>query len=281
MDRRSMLLSMASPAMLAAAEGFQPAAGTRGRLRQSATLGCFGKLRGDFEAVCRLAVKIGLKGLDLVGPKEYPLMRKYGLVPTMIYGTRSIPDGINQPQYHEKCEKEVREGIAQAVAEGGPNVILLAGNRRGMTDEQALENSLAFLAKVKAEAEDKGVTLCLELLNSKVNHPDYQADRTAYGVELCRRAASPRVKLLYDIYHMQVMEGDIIRTIRANIQYIGHFHTAGNPGRNELSPTQELNYPAIARAIAGTGYTGWLAHEYSPLGDPEAGLEEAFRMCDV
>ena len=208
-------------------------------------------------------------------------MKKYGLVPTMIYGTRSISDGINQPQFHAQCEKEVREGIAQAVAEGGPNVILLAGNRRGMNDEQALQNSLAFVNRVKAEAEDKGVTLCLELLNSKVNHPDYQADRTSYGVELCRRAASPRVKLLYDIYHMQVMEGDIIRTIRANIQYIGHFHTAGNPGRNELSATQELNYPAIARAIAETGYTGWLAHEYGPLGDPRAGLEEAFRACDV
>ncbi len=282
MDRRSMLLGAMAPALAGIARGtVQAPPAAKGKLRQSATLGCFGKLRSDFEGVCRLAAKIGFGGLDLVGPKEYPTMKKYGLVPTMIYGTRSIPDGINQPQFHAGCEKEVREGIAQAVAEGGPNVILLAGNRKGMPDEQALENSLAFINKVKTEAEDKGITLCMELLNSKVNHPDYQADRTAYGVELCKRAASPRVKLLYDIYHMQVMEGDIIRTIRDNIQYIGHFHTAGNPGRNELSPTQELNYPAIARAIVETGYAGWLAHEFSPRGDPQAGLEEAFRVCDV
>ena len=253
----------------------------KGRLKQSATLGCFGKLRSDIEEVCRIASKVGLKGLDLVGPKEYPVMRKYGLVPTMIYGTRSIPNSINRTEYHEQCEKEVREGIAEAVAEGGPNVILLAGNRRGMPDEQAIENSVAFINKVRAEAEDKKITLCLELLNSKVNHKDYQADRTSYGVEVCKRAASPRVKLLYDIYHMQVNEGDVIRTIRENIQWIGHFHTAGNPGRHELAATQELNYRAIAQAIVDTGYAGWLAHEYGPVGDPLAGIEEAVRVCDV
>jgi hydroxypyruvate isomerase len=208
-------------------------------------------------------------------------MKKHGLVPTMIYGTRSIPNGINRAEYHAECEKQVREGIAQAVAEGGPNVILLAGNRREMPDAQAIENSVAFINKVKAEAEDKGITLCLELLNSKVNHKDYQADRTSYGVEICKQVNSPRAKLLYDIYHMQIMEGDVIRTIRENIKWFGHFHTAGNPGRNELSPTQELNYRPIAQAIVETGYTGWLAHEYSPLGDPLAGLEEAFRVCDV
>jgi hydroxypyruvate isomerase len=199
----------------------------------------------------------------------------------MIYGTRSIPDGINRTEFHDACEKQVREGIAQAVAEGGPNVILLAGNRRGMADEQAIENSLAFINRVKAEAEDKKVTLCLELLNSKVDHKDYQADRTSYGVEICKRANSPRMKLLYDIYHMQIMEGDIIRTIRDNIQWFGHFHTAGNPGRNELGPNQELNYRAIAQAIFDTGYTGYLAHEYGPLGDPVLGIEQATRACDV
>ncbi len=270
---------MAAAAAMSVLRGQAPA---RSRLKQSATLGCFGKdLRADLDALCKVAVKVGLKGLDLVGPKEYPVMRKYGLVPTMIRGTRSIADGINRTEFHEVSEKQVREGIAEAVAEGGPNVILMAGNRRGMSDEQAIANSVAFINKVKAEAEDKGITLCLELLNSKVDHKDYQADRTSYGVEICKRVASPRMKLLYDIYHMQIMEGDIIRTIRENIQWIGHFHTAGNPGRNELSPTQELNYRPICQAIVDTGYTGWLAHEYTPRGDPIAGLEEAFRVCDV
>jgi hydroxypyruvate isomerase len=278
MTRRTLLSSLAAAGAVARAA--QDTA-LKGRLKQGATLGCFGKLRSDLEEVCRIASRLGLKGLDLVGPKEYPTMKKYGLIPTMIYGTRSIPNGINRTEYHEQCEKEVRDGIAQAVAEGGPNVILLAGNRRGMTDEQAIENSVAFINKVKAEAEDKRVTLCLELLNSKVNHKDYQADRTSYGVEICKRVGSPRVKLLYDIYHMQVMEGDIIRTIRDNIQWIGHFHTAGNPGRNELGPNQELNYRAIAQAIVDTGYTGYLSHEYSPLGDPVQGLEQAVRTCDV
>jgi hydroxypyruvate isomerase len=281
MERRSFLAGAAASLATAFPAGAAQPAAVKGRLRQSATLGCFGKLRSDLEEVCRIASKVGLKGLDLVGPKEYPVMRKYELIPTMIYGTRSIPDGINRAEYHEQCEKEVREGIAEAVAQGGPNVILLAGNRRGMNDEQAVENSVTFINRVKAEAEDKKITLCLELLNSKVNHKDYQADRTAYGVEVCKRAASPRVRLLYDIYHMQIMEGDVIRTIRENIQWIGHFHTAGNPGRHELDATQELNYRAIAQAIADTGYTGWLAHEYGPVGDPLRGIEEAVRVCDV
>ncbi len=278
MTRRTLLSSLAAAGLAARAD--QNAA-LKGRLKQGATLGCFGKIRSDLEEVCRFASKVGLKGLDLVGPKEYPTMKKYGLVPTMIYGTRSIPNGINRTEYHDQCEKEVREGIAQAVAEGGPNVILLAGNRRGMPDEQAIENSFAFINKVKAEAEDKRITLCLELLNSKVNHKDYQADRTSYGVEVCKRVNSPRVKLLYDIYHMQIMEGDIIRTIRDNIQWIGHFHTAGNPGRHELDASQELNYRAIAQAIVDTGYAGYLSHEYSPVGDPARGIEEAVRTCDV
>ncbi|MCL6545850.1 MAG: TIM barrel protein [Bryobacteraceae bacterium] len=281
MNRRKFLYGAAASAALLPSAPAQAPAALKGRLKQSATLGCFGKMRNDLEAVCQLAVKVGLKGLDLVGPKEIPTMRKYGLVPTMVYGTRSIPDGINRTEFHEKCEKEVREGIALAVAEKGPNVILLAGNRRGMPDEQAIENSVAFIKRVIAEAEDKGITLCLELLNSKVNHKDYQADRTAYGVEICKRVNSPRMKLLYDIYHMQIMEGDIIRTIRDNIQYIGHFHTAGNPGRHELDENQELYYPAIARAIVETGYTGYLAHEYSPLGDPVKAIEQAVRACDA
>jgi hydroxypyruvate isomerase len=278
--RRGFIGGVAASAALAESGAAQNAP-IRGRLKQAATLGCFGRLGSDLEEVCRLASKVGLKGLDLAGPKEIATMKKYGLLPTMVYGARSIPNGINRTEYHQQCEKEVREGLAFAAAQGGPNVILLAGNRRGMADEQAIDNSVAFINKVKAEAEDKKITLCLELLNSKVDHKDYQADRTSYGVEICKRVNSPRMKLLYDIYHMQIMEGDVIRTLRANIQYIGHFHTAGNPGRNELGPAQELNYHAIAHAIVAAGYTGYLAHEYSPLGDPVKGIEEAVNACDA
>jgi hydroxypyruvate isomerase len=176
---------------------------------------------------------------------------------------------------------EMRAAMEAAAQAGSPNVIVLSGERRGLSDERGLENAVAFFNQVKAVAEDKGITLCMELLNSKVNHPDYQCDSTKWGVEVCKRVNSPRVKLLYDIYHMQIMEGDIIRTIRENIQWIGHFHTAGNPGRHEIDASQELNYRAIAQAIVDSGFTGYLAHEYSPLKDPMTSLDEAIRICDV
>jgi hydroxypyruvate isomerase len=160
-------------------------------------------------------------------------------------------------------------------------VILLAGNRRGMGDDEGIANSAAFFNNIKAFAEEKKVTLCLELLNSKVNHKDYHCDHTWWGVEVCKRAASPRVKLLYDIYHMQIMEGDIIRTIRENIQWIGHFHTAGNPGRHEMDDTQEMNYRGIAKAIADLGYQGYISHEYSPVGDWKTSLEATLKMFEV
>jgi hydroxypyruvate isomerase len=178
-------------------------------------------------------------------------------------------------------EKALRELIDPAAAAGAPNVIALSGNRRGISDQEGMDNVVALLARVKAQAEDKGVTVCLELLNSKVNHPDYQCDRTWWGVEVCKRVNSPRVRLLYDIYHMQIMEGDIIRTIRDNIQWIAHFHTAGNPGRHEMDDTQEMNYRGIARAIADLGFQGYVAHEYTPLRDPLQSLEETLRMFEV
>ena len=175
----------------------------------------------------------------------------------------------------------MREALKAAADAGAPNVIVLAGDRRGISDEEGLENSVAFLNKMKAQAEDLGVTLCLELLNSKVNHPGYMCDNTAWGVEVCKRVNSPRVKLLYDIYHMQIMEGDVIRTIRDNIDYIAHFHTAGNPGRHEFDDTQELNYRGICKAIADLGFTGYLAHEYTPTKDPLGTLEKMMAICDV
>jgi hydroxypyruvate isomerase len=199
----------------------------------------------------------------------------------MVPGGSSIRDGINRKEFHEGIEKRMREAIEAAAAAGAPNVIVLSGERRGMSDQEGLENSVAFLNRVKRLAEDKGVTICLELLNSKVNHPDYMCDRTAWGVDVCKGVDSPRVKLLYDIYHMQIMEGDIIRTVQNNIRYIAHFHTAGNPGRHEFDDTQEMNYHGIARALADLKFTGYVAHEYTPLKDPIQSLDEALRICDA
>jgi hydroxypyruvate isomerase len=193
----------------------------------------------------------------------------------------TLTGGFNHKEDHPTVEKALRALIDQAATAGAPNVIALAGNRRGISDQEGMDDVVALLSRVKAQAEDKGVTLCLELLNSKVNHPDYQCDHTAWGVETVKRVNSPRVKLLFDIYHMQIMEGDIIRTIRANIQWIGHFHTAGNPGRHEMDDTQEMNYRGIARAIADLGYQGYIAHEYSPLRDPVQSLQETLAMFEV
>ncbi len=280
MNRRAFLSGLAASAAVASTNAAQNAP-LKGRIKQSATMGCFGKLRGDFEEVCRISAKLGLKGIDLVGVKEYPILKKYGLIPTMLQGVMSLTEGVNHVESHAAAEQRFKGVLQEAVEWGAPNIILLSGNRKGISEEEGMANTVAFINKIKASAEDKGVTLCLELLNSKVNHKDYQCDRTAWGVEVCKRVNSPRMKLLYDIYHMQIMEGDIIRTIRENIQYIGHFHTAGNPGRHELDNTQELNYRPIAEAIAATGFTGYLGHEYSPVGDPLKGLEEAVRICDV
>jgi hydroxypyruvate isomerase len=199
----------------------------------------------------------------------------------MASGAMTLTGGCNRKEDHPQVEKAMLELIDASAAAGVPNVIALSGNRRGMPDKEGQDNVIAFLNKVKDRAEEKGVTICLELLNSKVNHPDYQCDRTSWGVEVCKRVNSQRVKLLYDIYHMQIMEGDVIRTIRENIGWIGHFHTAGNPGRHEMDDTQEMNYRGIARAIADLPYTGYVSHEYTPLKDPLKSLEETLAMFEV
>ncbi len=252
----------------------------KGRLKQAATRGCFGKGM-PFPEMCKQAARLGLKGLDLIPAQDWPVMKEHGLIPTMAGGSSGIRDGINRVENHAKMLAGMREAIDRAVAFNAPNVIVLSGERKGLPDEQGAENSVKFFNQIKAYAEDKNITLCLELLNSKVNHPDYMCDHTKWGVDVCKRVNSPRVKLLYDIYHMQIMEGDVIRTIKENIQWIGHFHTAGNPGRHELDASQELNYRPIAQAIVDTGYTGYLAHEYSPVKDAMTSLDEAIRICDV
>ena len=279
MTRRELLSSAAAGAAVAAAQEIRPTP-RKGRLKQAVTRGVFG--RGlQLEDMCRHAARLGCVGFDLIGPNDFPTLKKYGLIPTMVPGGMSLTGGCNRKEDHPKVEKAMREMIDKAAEAGAPNVIVLSGNRRGMSDQEGMDNVVAFLSSVKAQAEDKGITICLELLNSKVNHPDYQCDRTAWGVEVCKRVGSQRVKLLYDIYHMQIMEGDIIRTIRNNIQWIAHFHTAGNPGRHEMDDTQEMNYRGIARAIADLNFQGYVAHEYSPTRDAIKSLEETLAIFDV
>ena len=283
LGRRQFLSTLAGAVALTAASPVVRAASAtrKGRLKQAVCRGVFKDSKLDLDGMCREAARLGAAGIDLVGPQDFPTLRKHGLIPTMVSGGSSIKQGINDKKTHAQIDTKMREAIKAAAEAGAPNVIVLAGDRAGISDDEGLENCAVFLNNIKSLAEASKVTLCMELLNSKVNHPGYMCDHTAWGLRLCQQVNSPRVKLLYDIYHMQIMEGDIIRTIRDNIQYIGHFHTAGNPGRHEFDETQELYYPPICKAIADLGYSGYLAHEYTPTRDPLGTLEKMMRLCEV
>jgi hydroxypyruvate isomerase len=281
MNRRSFVETAAAglgAAALSAAADTKPIE-RKGRIKQSACRWCYSKIPS--EDFVREAVRLGLKSVDLAPPADWPILKKHGLIPTMIGGGTSIADGFNRKENHAGIEERFRQSVKNAVENGSPSIIVFSGNRKGMSDVEGLENCTIGLKKVMPIAEDKGILVCMELLNSKVNHPDYMCDHTRWGVELAKRVGSPQFKLLYDIYHMQIMEGDVIRTLRDNWQYIGHLHTGGNPGRNEIDDTQELNYKAIARAVADLGYTGYMAHEFIPLRDPLKSLAEAVALCDV
>ena len=254
-------------------------AATAGRLKQSAARWCYGKI--PLDDLCRQAAEIGISGIDLVEPNDWPTIRKYGLVPAVTSGAGRIPDGWNRKENHDKLEADMRTNITRAAEAKVPNVITFSGNRKGLPDDQGKENCIIGLNRVKKIAEEKGVTIVLELLNSKIDHKDYQCDHTAWGVDVMKGVDSPRVKLLYDIYHMQIMEGDVIRTIRENIQYIGHFHTGGVPGRHELDDTQELQWRTVAKAIADLNFQGFVAHEFVPTKDPIASLKQAVELCTV
>ncbi|PYR72743.1 MAG: hydroxypyruvate isomerase [Acidobacteria bacterium] len=253
---------------------------TKGRLKQSVCRGPYRSIAlPDFARAC---ADMGLSGIDLLEEKDWPVVREYGLICTMGYGGGgSIPDGLNVKANHDQIVHNFEQSIPHAAAQKVPSLITFFGNRRGMPDEEAIANCAEGLNRIKKVAEDHGVTLCVELLNSKVNHKDYQGDHTAFGVQVVKAVNSPRVKLLYDIYHMQIMEGDVIRTIRDNHEHIAHFHTGGVPGRHEIDATQELNYAAVCRAIVDSGFTGYLAHEFSPTRDPLTSLREAVALCDV
>lgn len=253
----------------------------KGTINHSVSRWCFDSL--DLETLCVEAKKMGITGIDLVGPEAWPTLKKYNLVSTMCNGAElNLVDGFNDIQFHEKLIQRYTEMIPRVAKAGYKNLICFSGNRRGKSDEEGWTNCVIGLQKLIPLAEKYNVTLVMELLNSKIDHKDYQCDRTAWGVELAKRINSTHFKLLYDIYHMQIDEGDVIRTIKNNIQYIAHFHTAGVPGRNEIDGTQELNYPAIMKAIASTGFKGFVGQEFVPKNpDKLTSLQQAITICDI
>jgi len=258
-----------------------PASGP-GRLRQSVCRWPFNQVPlGEF---CRRVKAMGLEAIDLLTEDEWPAVRDAGLVCSMGTPTKRrdfIATGLNDRANHALLLGELERALRAAQGAGVPNVIAMPGNRRGKGDREVIDVTAEGLRKVTPLAEEVGVTICLEMLNSKVDHKDFSMDRTSLGVAICEAVGSPRVKLLYDIYHMQIMEGDVIRTLRDNLRFIGHFHTAGVPGRHELDDKQELFYPAISRAIADTGFSGFFAHEFVPTRPWDAALKEAVEACRV
>ena len=263
----------------------------KGRIHHSVSAWCYGSLfnggkdkppKMSFEDFCRECAKLGLESVELLNEDQWPAVKKAGLTCAMCNGPDSIPYGWNRVDHHDKLLAKFEVAIPKVAAAGFPNIITFSGNCNGMCKEEGLENCVKGLKRLAPIAEQHKVNVILELLNSKRSHKDYMADHTAWGVELCKRVGSERVKLLYDIFHMQIMEGDIIDTIRENYQYIGHYHTGGVPGRNEINATQETNYPPIMKAILATGYKGFVGQEFVPKGpDPLASLRECVLICDV
>jgi len=285
LSRRSLLkgaLSGAAAASVPALAWSQktPPVQRKGRIKQSVSRWCYKDI--PLDQLCTYAAQIGCKGIDLLKPDEYEVPRQYGLVCSMAYaGGGDIPNALNRVENHAKIEEGFRQYIPLAAKAGVPNVITFSGNRAGMSDEEGAKNAIIGLNRVKKIAEDNGVVICMELLNSKVNHKDYMCDHTAWGLQVVQAVNSPHVKLLYDIYHMQIMEGDLVSTIQQNIQWLGHFHTGGVPGRHELDSTQEVQWDGVMRGIAATSYQGYVAHEFVPTRDPLTSLREAVDLCDV
>jgi hydroxypyruvate isomerase len=286
LSRRSLLTNaalsgaaMASVSSVAWSEQHTPTP-RKGRIKQSVARWCYKDI--PLDSLCESAAKIGCKAIDLLGPEDYEVPGRHGLVCAMAYaGGGDLPNALNRVENHARIEEGFRKNIPLAAKASIPNVITFSGNRNGMSDEEGARNTIAGLNRVKKIAEDNGVVICLELLNSKVDHKDYMCDHTAWGVNVVQQVNSPNVKLLYDIYHMQIMEGDLVRTIRDNIQWIAHFHTGGVPGRHELDGTQEVQWDGVMRGIAATDFKGYVAHEFVPARDPLTSLREAVDLCDV
>ncbi|WP_423147361.1 hydroxypyruvate isomerase family protein [Rubrolithibacter danxiaensis] len=253
----------------------------KGNINHSVCKWCYDKI--PLEDLCKAAKEMGIASIELQGPKEWPIIQKHGLTCAMPWGAgKGITEGFNDPKLHDELVASYEDVIPQAAKFGYDKIICFSGNRKGISDEEGLDNCVKGLQRVMKAAEKYKVTMSMELLNSKVDHHDYQCDNSKWGVELVKRVGSDRFKLLYDIYHMQIMEGDVIRTIRDNHQYFSHYHTGGVPGRNEIDQTQELYYPAIMQAIVDTGYKGFVAQEFIPKhAEPLVSLKESIRICDV
>ncbi|MGB4399513.1 MAG: TIM barrel protein [Daejeonella sp.] len=253
----------------------------KGKVNHSVCRWCYDSI--PLEDLCKAAKNIGLSSIELVGPDEWPMLKKYGLTSALPWGAgKGITQGFNDLKYHDELVKSYEDIIPKAAAAGYNQIICFSGNRNGLDDGQGIKNSAIGLKRLINVAEKHKVTLVMELLNSKVNHPDYQCDHTKWGVALCDEVGSDRFKLLYDIYHMQIMEGDVIATIKKYSKYISHYHTGGVPGRNEIDHTQELNYPAIMKAIVETGFKGYVAQEFIPKRpDKLASLKQGVQICDV
>lgn len=296
MDRRQFLAGMAA-APLAAGQTFAnaaqvaspgaPAARPRTRIRQSVMSSVWTGTNLSFEERCRILSRIGFQGVDLPTAQQVPILKQYGLTPTMMTGTgTSFQDGLIRKELHGKFEEAFHAGIDMCAELGCPNLIALPGERRGMAREEATENAVAIFNRVKGYAEQKGVTLCMEITNSKVaadQRTDQIFDHLDWGLDVCRKVNSPRVKIVYDIYHVQIADGDVTRNLRDHFDFVCHIHVAGVPSRAEIDDTQELNYRFIANAIANLGYTGFTAHEYrpSPGRDPIKSLEQCYEIMNV
>lgn len=290
MERREMLavLGAASAAQVLGgvtpmmAESVTPVTGAMpgaGRIRQSVCRWCYQSI--PLDTLARDVAAMGFKAIDLLSENEWATIKPFGLVCAVANGPSTIPIGFNRLDQHDRLVAESERLLPLVAAAGIPQMIVFSGNRAGMSDAEGLANCAVGLKRIMPMAEKLGVTVIMELLNSKVDHKDYMCDHTAWGVELAKRVGSERFKLLYDVYHMQIMEGDVIRTIRDNFAYIGHYHTGGVPGRHEIDDAQELNYPTIMKAIAELGFKGYVAQEFIPAREPMVSLREAFRICDV
>jgi len=253
----------------------------KGHVNHSVCKWCYEKI--PLEEFCKAGQEIGLQSVELLEVKDFPTLKKYGLTCAVVSGVPGgITSGLNRVENHDKIVEFMERTLPAAAEFGAQNVICFSGNRKGLDDEKGLENCAIGLKRIAPIAEKHKVTVIMELLNSKVNHKDYQCDYSKWGVELCKRVGSERFKLLYDIYHMQIMEGDICATIKDNHQYFGHYHTGGVPGRNEIDDTQELNYPRIMQTIVDSGFKGFVAQEFIPKRpDALASLKQGVQICDV
>ncbi|HUQ46478.1 MAG TPA: TIM barrel protein [Gemmatimonadaceae bacterium] len=285
MNRRAILHALgtaAAASALAPAVALANAASplrSHGRLKHSVSRWCYGKI--PLDDLCKAAKAIGFRSVELLDEADWTVPARHGLTCAMANGFGKIPIGFNRLDQHDRLVADAERMIPRAAAAGVPNIVCFSGNRAGMSDGEGIANCITGFRRLAPTAERYGVTLCLELLNSKVDHADYHADHTAWGVQVVKGVASPRVKLLYDIYHMQIMEGDVIATIRANAPHIAHFHTGGVPGRHEIDDTQELNYRRVMQAIAELGFTGYVAQEFVPARDPLSSLRQSFEICNV